>query len=409
VRGDPISSRPDEGEDVTGVRTVSRIAPRNATRVEVDLDAITANLRDVKVHVGRTIGVLAILKGDAYGHGLVPVALALAAEAALSGIVVTSVADGLDLRQRHVAGPILVMAPTFEDAHDAMLAADLVPVVTAIDDFLAFARATRRLGTSVSVHVKIDTGMGRLGIRESVLDELLSVARQNPQVRVSGVCTHLASADSDSASSVQRQLGAFEQALQRLRIAGHAPTIVHAANTAATFRRPRSYFSHVRTGIALFGGDDASVRLRPAMRFVTRIAQLRSLAPGDAVSYGERWRARRPTRVATLPVGYGLGYPRRLFAGGTVLVGGRRCPIIGVICMEMMMVDVTDLGGDVSPGDEVVLIGAQGDDEISARDLACSLDTIVEDVFCGISRGVAREYMRHASCGERSPLKRTCR
>jgi alanine racemase len=390
-----------DAEDADEVSVIRRtVVPRAAaaTRVEVDLDAVVANLHDVKARVGPQTGVLAVLKADAYGHGTVAVARALESDAKVAGFLVTTVDDALLLRSEAICSPVLVMVPSYAGRHADVLDANVQPVLGGANELEPFARAARNRRGRASVHVKIDTGMARMGVREDALEGFLVAARNHPEIVISGLCTHLASADAQSPITTLRQLDAFDRACAQVRAAGHAPTVFHASNTAATFRHPRSHFTHVRTGIALFGGDGPSgVALRPAMRFVTRVAQLRWIHAGETVSYGERWRAERATRIATIPVGYGHGYPRRLSGTGRVLVRGRSCPVVGTICMEMMLVDVTDLGADVHVDDDVVLIGTQGSEEISAIDVARQVDGIVEEIFCGIPKSVPRAHVRRAA------------
>ena len=380
-------------DDISVIRTVRLRAPAPPkTRVVVDLAAVAANMREVTRHVGSETGTLAVLKADAYGHGLIPVARTLEEQTDVSGLLVTQVRDGLTLREQHITLPIILLTPSFGEQHEAILDAALTPVLTSLADVAPFARAARHFGP-VDVHVKIDTGMARLGLREEDVDDFLDAIAPEISLRIVGLCTHLSSADADDGVATARQLAAFEQIRRRFEADGHQLSVVHASNTAATFRHPGSHFTHVRTGIALFGGDEPSgVRLQPALRVVTEVAQLRSIVTGDPVSYGETWHARRPSVIATLPFGYASGYPRRLTGRGEVLVRGQRCPVVGNVCMEMMMVDVTDVGG-VALGDEVVLLGAQGEDAITADEIALRTGGIVEELFCGLSQKLSREYL----------------
>ena len=372
---------------------------REAVRIEVDLDAIVSNARAVQEQIGIETGILAMLKADAYGHGLAPVASALHHGAIVTGFVVTSVVDALVLDGIRIDRPILCMPPTWEGRYAEVLQRGIIPVIGSLGDLQQFAHAARRSDITAPVHVEIDTGMARLGVREDGIDAFLIAASRSPELRITGMCTHLTSADAADATPTNRQLDAFDRVLARFRVAGHRPTMLHAANTAATWRHPRARFGHVRTGIALFGGDAPSgARLTPALRLISRIVQLRVVKRGEAVSYGETWVATRPSVVATVPVGYAHGYPRRLAGKAEVLVSGQRCPVLGTICMEMMLVDVTDL---MMPtiGDEVILFGDQGDEAILAIDAAQGIDGIVEEIYCGLSKTVPRDYVRS---GERT-------
>jgi alanine racemase len=365
----------------------------DGVRVEIDLDAIVANARDVQARVGPETGVLAVLKGDGYGHGAVEVARALERDGTVTALVVTSLEDGFALRSSGVALPVITIPCRYGKSHDAVLGASLTPVISTVEDLEAFARVAWSRATCAAVHVEIDTGMSRLGLRHEEISGFLRAAAAHPEILVTGLCTHLASADSPSPTETHRQLDAFDRAHAIFWEAGHRPAMVHAANTAAIFRTPRAHFTHVRAGIALFGGDEPSgVRLRPTMRVVTQVAQLRSIGAGETVSYGGSWRATRPSRIATLAVGYAHGYSRRLSSGGQILVRGRRCPIVGSVCMEMTMADVTD-APEVSVDDEAVLLGRDGADEIRAPELARAMDGIVEEFFCGIPKSVTRHYL----------------
>jgi alanine racemase len=359
---------------------------------EVKLDAVLANARDVQALIGPSRGVLAVLKADAYGHGLVPVARALERDGTVAALVVSSVRDGLELRNEGIELPIIALACRFGKKHGAVLDADITPVLCSVVDLEGFSRAARTRGTRVQVHVEIDTGMARSGLREEDVEHFLAALANQPEIIVAGLCTQLASADMEPSTSADRQLDVFERTCARFRAQGHQPTMIHAANTAATFRLPRSRFSHVRAGIALFGGDEPSgAVLRPAMRVTTHVVQLRAVAPGETVSYGETWKATRPTQIATLPVGYAHGYPRRLCGQAHVLVRGRRCPIVGAICMEMMMVDVTGVGAEID--DEVVLIGADGGAEIRITELARAMGGIVEEILCLLPKSSVPRYL----------------
>ena len=360
--------------------------------VEVDLDAVTANAEEVQALVGPACGVLAILKADAYGHGLLPVARALERAGTIAGVVVSSVRDALSLRRAGITLPIIVLSCRFAGRHGRLIDAGITPVLGGSVELEAFAAAARSRGVQAAAHVEIDTGMSRSGVREADLGRFLEALADSPEVLISGLCTQLASADAEQPTSAHRQLDTFERACWRFRAAGHRPTMIHAANTAAMARLPRSHFSHVRVGIALYGGDEPSgIELRPAMRVATRVVMLRSIARGESVGYGEAWRAERPSVIATLPVGYAHGYPRRWRGRAEVLIRGRRCPVVGSICMEMTMVDVTDVE-DVAIDDEVVLVGEHGDVEIRVTELAQTMGGIVEEFLCAVPRAALRTY-----------------
>jgi alanine racemase len=369
------------------------------TRAEIDLSAVAHNARAVKAQVGDAVEVWGVVKADAYGHGAAPVARALEGSGAIEGLAVSLVEEGLELRRGGVAAPILVMGSVYSQAHLDTLAHDLTPVVSELEDIEAFDRAARLRGERARVHVKIDTGMARLGFRPEHVDRLVAALANAPSVDVEGVMTHLANADvagSAGADATREQLERFDQALARLAAAGVRPARVHAANSAGTLRFPAARYGAVRPGLVLYGGGQTlgNVDLRPVMRLSSAVVQLRTLAPGDAVSYGGLYRAPRVTRVATVPIGYADGYPRRVQMGARpaeVLIKGRRCPVLGAVCMDMVMVDVTAIP-DAEIGDEVVLLGGQGAEQIGAAELAALSGQIEYEITCGVSKRVPRVY-----------------
>ncbi|MBI4511569.1 MAG: alanine racemase [Deltaproteobacteria bacterium] len=378
-------------EELTAEIGSARIEVR-PTRAEIDLDAIVHNAKEIRQWVGAGVGLCAVVKADAYGHGAVPVVHALFHHGSVDAVAVSLVEEGIELRRAGVRGPILVMGGVYTGAHREILASDLTPVISDLGDVHALAAAASSFGVRAKVHLKVDTGMARLGVREENLPAFLAELPRVPQVEIVGACTHLASADAEDNLATEDQLARFERMLLALRSEGIFPLVVHAANTAATFRFRAAHYSAVRPGLALYGGGlpPSSVTLRPAMRLVSAIAQLRDVREGDAVSYGALWRAKGRARLATLPIGYADGYPRRLTGNSEVLVLGRRCPVVGAICMDMTVVDVTHLGDQVHVGDQVVLLGSQGNERVTAEELASRAGLIEYEITCGVSKRVPR-------------------
>jgi alanine racemase len=371
-----------------GPGPVAGLLPRiRPTRAEIDLDVLVQNAARIKQAVGAA-GVLAVVKADGYGHGAVPAALALVARAPIAGLAVSLAEEGIELRQAGIKGPVLVMGAVYGRSHRDVAEAGLTPVVSELEDIEAFGRLRRPL----EVHLKLDTGMARLGVRPAELDAVLGAVARFPGLRVAGFMTHLASADTD-ARATRLQLERFEAAWPRVRARVDGRVVRHAANSAAIALHPEAHLDAVRPGLALYGGASPGV-----MRFSTGVAQLREIATGETVSYGGTFRAARPSRIATLPVGYADGYPRRLSSDlqpaddpTPVLIGGRRCPVVGAVCMDMLMVDVTDLPA-VARDDEAVLLGRQGAAEITAAELARRAGLIEYEITCGISKRVPRLY-----------------
>lgn len=357
------------------------------TRAEVDLSSVVHNLSVIR-EVAGDARVLAVVKADAYGHGVVPVATRLQKEGVV-GFGVALAEEGLELREAGIQSKILVLNGVYGGAHAAVIEAGLTPVVYELGEIAAFHRAAG--GRSFDFHLKVDTGMSRLGVQLRELDGFLERLKRFSSARMVGLMTHLASADSDEAFTLE-QLQAFQRARLSVRRFGHAPKIIHAANSAATFRHPSARFDWVRPGIALFGypgvkGGDFG--LRPAMRLRSEIISLREVLRGSTVGYDRAFRAERTTKVATVPVGYADGLMRRTSNRAEVLVRGMRCPIIGKVSMDLTAIDVTEVEA-VGVGDEVVLLGSQGGECICADELARASGTVPYEVLTNVSRRVPR-------------------
>ena len=341
---------------------------------------------------------LAVVKADAYGHGAVGCALAL--QHKVWGFGVSLVEEGIELRRGGVTAPVVVLGSFFGLGHRDVVAYRLTPVVSDVDDIERFGRALGDLGEErFSIHLKIDTGMSRLGVQPSEVGELLMAVGQQAGIEVSGVCTHLAEADTGQEATTRHQLQRFVQALTTIAQAGSSQLVVHVANSAAIRRFSDTHRDLVRPGLALYGISPSALApypgLRPVLSWRTRIVALRTVADGVGVSYGGTFVASGPTRIATIPIGYADGYSRRMSGKAEVLCRGVRCKVVGTITMDMAMVDVTNLPG-VEVGDEVTLIGQQGEQRITATDLAGWADTIPWEVICAISKRVPRVYIGEA-------------
>jgi len=343
--------------------------------------------------------VLAAVKADAYGHGLVPVSKALA-EVGVDWLGVAIVEEGLQLREAGVDLPILVLGGLGDGAGPAALTAGLTPVLYRERSAEQLSALGRDRGEPVGVHLKIDTGMNRLGVPLRDLAPFLDHLESLGALRIDGVMTHLAEAEAGAAGGAAVQLANFGEAISMLRGRGHNPRWVHAANSAAVLTGQTEWQSFtsslVRPGIMLYGatpseGLAAGWGLRPVLTFETAVSFLKDVPAGSKLSYGSTWEAARPSRIATLPVGYGDGYSRALGNRADVLIRGQRAPIVGRICMDLCLVDVTDVP-DVCEGDTVVLLGRQGDCDISAEELADLQQTIAYEVLCSIAPRVPRVY-----------------
>ncbi len=382
-----------------------RAAPSDAvrpTRAEINLEALRLNLRAVKRHAGGASGaqVWAVLKADGYGHGAPAVARTLE-RAGADGFCVALLEEGVELREAGIMAPILVMGGQYPTAHAEVLARKLVPVVYDIEQIEAFARLVRggeALGP-VRVHLKVDTGMARLGVTMQALPALAEALGSFPEIEVSGLMTHLACAEIGAGATTE-QMVLFDEATTLLARYGIRPSVRHAANSAALFHE-EARLDIVRPGIAIFGvSPRASSKpladdLRLVMRVCTQIVSLRDLPIGAPVGYGAVFRTSRPSRIATIPMGYADGLSRALTNKGHVLVRGKRAPIVGAVSMDMTMIDVTDVPG-AAMRDEAVVLGAQegplGKDAISADEIADAIGTIPWEVLTSVSRRVPRFY-----------------
>ncbi len=381
-----------------------RAAPADAvrpTRAEINLEALRHNLRVIRRHAGGA-RVWAVLKADGYGHGAPAVARTLERDRRVDGFCVALLEEGVELREAGIVAPILVMGGHYGNAHEEVIARGLVPVVHDLGQIAAFARLVRAgVATGpIDAHLKVDTGMARLGVTMKELPALAARLGDYPEVRIRGLMTHLACAEEASEGETVEQVARFEEATALLARHGVAPEVRHAANSAALLRG-HACFDAVRPGISLFGvspraGDEPLARdLKPVMRVRTEIVALRAVEAGAQVGYGATWRAPGPALIATVAMGYADGLSRQLGNCGHVLVRGKRAPIVGAVSMDMAMIDVTAIDG-AAEGDEAVVLGSQegplGRDAISADEIASRAGTIPWEVLTSISRRVPRFY-----------------
>lgn len=366
-------------------------APDRPTWLRVDLDAIADNVRRLCAIAG--VPLMAVLKGDGYGHGAVRTARA-ALSAGAAALAVATLGEGRTLREAGITAPILVLGYVPPWQAEAAVALDLDCALFDFATAEALHAAALALGRPARVHVKVDTGMARLGLRPDETGVFLARLRELTGLQVVGIYTHFATADEPDLQRAEAQLAVFTALLGDLTAAGLRPPIAHAANSAALLRMPAARLDMVRPGIACYGlAPSAAVPLpegfRAALSFHSEVAQVREHPPGTPISYGGAFVTKRPSRIATIPVGYADGV-RRAPPWREVLIRGRRAPIVGRICMDYAMADVTDIP-DVRRGDAVVLIGRQGDDAISAEEVASWLGTINYEVVTGILPRVPRE------------------
>jgi alanine racemase len=374
------------------VISISTVLPTYAT---VNLTALAHNLSCIKRYLSPGCEVMAIVKANAYGHGAVETAQALTRQG-IERFAVASLDEGIALRQAGLSASIVVLGALFEEQVSDLVAHRLTPVVSDGRILPTLAKAARSHPTSYPIHLKVETGMGRLGFSPEDLLSFLDNPILRSPFQVEGMMTHLADADGADSDFTERQLGTFRAMLEQIRQRGLSIPLVHMANSAAIVRFPDAHFSLVRPGIMLYGYHTLPATipapdLTPVLSLRTTIVQLRTIPRGRTVSYNGTFVAQRPTRIAVLPIGYADGYSRRLSHRGSVLIQGRRAPIVGLVCMDMIMVDVTDLA-PVQVGEAVTLIGQQGQESIWADEVADWIGTIPYEVLCGIGSRVPRLY-----------------
>jgi alanine racemase len=370
------------------------------TRVEIDLAAIVGNARAVRALTNADV--YAVVKADGYGHGAIAVARALTAARAAAGFAVSLVEEGVTLRDAGVTAPVLVMGPSQHGGEDDMVMAGMTPVIGGTEDLAALAAVARRRSRTIEAHLKVDTGMGRLGVPSQEAPEL-AVDAGRAGIAIVGLMTHFACADTDDPaephSMTRDQLRRFAEVDRAVTAAGAPLRVRHAANSSGALWFPEARLDLVRTGIAIYGNGrwptpaGAAAPRQSAMRLVTEVAQLRTVAEGTSVGYGATWRAARTSRVAILPLGYADGLPRRASGRAYAAIRGRRVPLIGVISMDIAIADVTEMP-DVAVGDAAVLLGrASGGASISVAEYGEWAGLSEYEVTCGMSKRVPRTYV----------------
>lgn len=364
------------------------------TWVEVDLGALAANLRVMRRHLKPSTKIMAAVKANAYGHGIIEVSRRLI-ESGVDYLGVACLDEAMILRRHQLAAPILILGAFFKSDVDEVLRQDVVVTVSDLSAAQALDKACARRKKRARIHVKVDTGMGRLGVWHEEADSFILKLCALKNLEIEGIYTHFPSADSDEAFT-NSQIAAFCALVKRLSIRGVQIPIKHCANSMAVMGFKEAHFNLVRPGLALYGltpkeNLPSGLALKPVLSFKTRVAYVKRLKKGRSVSYGRTFIAQHALRLATLPVGYGDGYNRRLSNLGRVLIRGRSRPVVGVVCMDQTMVDGSAFGG-VEVGEEVILIGSQGKEQIRVEEIAKLCATIPYEVVCWISPRVPRIY-----------------
>src|SRR5437016_8716186 len=376
----------------------SEQTPTRPTWAEIDLDALAANLHVIRAHVGPEVKVMAAVKGDAYGHGALECARRLEAEG-VDWFGVALPEEGTELRGAGITRPVLCLGGFWAGQEAACLEQNLTPVVYRLDMIESLDRFARETRGTANVHVKIDTGMGRLGVRFDVVPEFCDELKRVRNISVDVLMTHLAAAEDQNRDDfTNQQLERLSGAVNRFRERGFKPTLVHAANSAATFVHPRSWGNMIRPGGTLYGFSRdvlppqiETPPLRPVMSLRSRIMLLKNVAKGEKLGYDCTFETARDSIVATIPIGYDDGYRRALSNKGRVIVRGRFAPVVGRVSMDLTLIDVTDVP-DVRLNDPVILLGRDGQLSITAEEIARTIGSLSYEITCGISSRVPRIY-----------------
>lgn len=371
----------------------------NRVWVEIDLSAVRHNVRYISSVVGRHVAVLAVVKADAYGHGAIPVAYA-ALKAGCAALGVGDSSEALELRDRGILAPVVILGAIIEEEIPRVVENDIEVTVHSRDLLPLLEQEAARQGRRLGIHLKIDTGMHRLGISPSGAVEVAAAIAKCPHLKLRGVCTHLSTVASGNLEYARGQLELFRTAIESLRRRGliDIETVaIHASNSAGAFTLPEGHFDMVRTGIALYGTLPATLggvrsHLRPVLTLKTRIAALKQIPEGSLVGYDQKHRCSGPTLLATCPMGYSDGYPYQLTNRGVVAIRGIRAPVVGTVTMDYVTVDVTNVPG-VSVGDPVTAIGSDGEATITLEELAELAGTIPYELTCRLGRRVKRVYV----------------
>jgi len=368
------------------------IQPLSFNRVEIDISALQANFKGIQETVGPQIKIMAVVKSDAYGHGLIECGKALYSAGART-FGVAEVWEGVELRKAGLEGDIVVLLGGSAESYTDVINHKLIPVVFDVDYITGLSDEAARTKAEVGVHLKVDVGMGRIGVMPNEVESYVSLIKRLPGLTLTGLLGHFPVADEiGSLQTTHEQLSLFKDVLADLKSREPGTIVSHIANSAGLIYFPKSHMDMVRPGISLYGcypdgsPDRAksavpALELKPVMSFKSRVIQVKEVGVGFGISYGHTFVTRRKSRIAVLPVGYADGYSRKLSNKAEVLINGKRAPVCGRVCMNATLVDITDLP-PVRTGDEVVLLGKQGDEEISADEMAEWMETISYEVLC---------------------------
>ncbi len=368
---------------------------------EVDLDAITENIETIKKKINPETKIIPVIKTDGYGHGALPIARVLEADETVWGYGVATVEEAHSLREKGIKKPLLILGYTFPYSYEKMIEDEIRPTVFMLDVAQQLSETAQKMGKICRVHIKVDTGMTRIGMHpdeDSV--ELINQIRQLPNIEIEGIFTHFATADETDKTKSYHQMQVFRDFVEEVerKLSIQIP-MKHCSNSAGILEMPEANMNAVRAGIIIYGlwpskevQDDQDIVLKPALSLKSRIVYVKMVSANQEISYGGTYITVRDTQVATICIGYGDGYPRSLSNVGYVLINGQKAPILGRICMDQFMVDVTDIKEDVCVGDVVTLIGRDGDEVITMEELGDYSGRFNYELACDIGKRVPRIY-----------------
>ena len=369
-------------------------------QADIDLDAFRFNLDSIKKNINENTQIITVLKADGYGHGAVPLAKEAEKEERVWGIAVATVEEALELRRGGIKKPLLILGYTYQEDYDLIAEEELRPTVFKLSMAQELSQAALRKNKTIKIHIKIDTGMSRIGYRdlEKSVPEILEISRL-PGLEIEGLFTHFARADEREKAPAYQQLEKYQAFQKALKEAGLKIPLCHCSNSAGIIRIPEANMDAVRAGIILYGlypseeVEKEPVPLKPLMTLKSHIAYIKTLEPGVQISYGGTYTTQKETRVATIPVGYADGYARSLSNKGWVLIRGKKAPILGRVCMDQFMVDVTDIT-EARELDEVILLGKSQDQQITMEELGELSGRFNYEFACCISKRVPRIYFK---------------
>ncbi len=367
---------------------------------EINLDNIAHNVREIRRLVGKRTEIMAVVKADAYGHGVLETVNTMI-ESGVTRLAVSMLDEAIQLRKIGISVPILVLSHTSPQRADELIKYNITQTVYSNEMASLLSDAAQKRGKKIHIHIKIDTGMSRVGFLPgySAVKEVIAIQKL-PGIIIEGIFTHFATADEKDRKYTQQQMELFESIINELNRIGILIPIRHVSNSAAIIQYPEYTLELVRPGIILYGiypSDDVDrtvIDLKPAMMLKAKITMVKWIEKDTAVSYGRKFVSDRPTKIATVPVGYADGFSRLLTGKSRMLVNGQFAPVVGSICMDQCMIDITDIEGDVSVGDEVVILGKQGDNEITADEIARTIGTIPYEIVCIIGKRIPRVYFK---------------